>query len=247
LLFLKGQSGFPDPVSLPEPSSDLDEPAPETAPELLNGNLILSLKRDREVLKWAFDRDDAKICNMIVATSTSTKQAAIKVDQNRLMAERQPEALERVLARMGQLMEKEKEEEDAREAAGLPRKTSYRDENGYWHSHPALIEAAPMPLVSIIEEPAREPDFTEFHRLKTQIVGDDTPKIVGDDTPKIERAKDAPSVDPGLAARHYRRTGVRIPPEPAKGPTAAPSPVPAPEAQREMSDVERALGFKFDR
>jgi hypothetical protein len=75
------------------------------APELLNRNGIRALERDWEILNLPFDVDDPKTNNLIVATSAATKATMVKVDQNRLIAERSPDALERVINRVKQLVQ----------------------------------------------------------------------------------------------------------------------------------------------
>jgi hypothetical protein len=177
-------------------------------PDLLNRNLKRSLERDAEILELPFDVDDPKTNSLIVATSTATKTVAVKVDQNRLMAERQPEALERVLARISSLVQ------EKQVAAQTP-----------------IVDVTPA--ATILEEPPRQADFTEFHRIKG--------------TQEPEQLQAAPET--ALARQRYLRTGIRPPSEHAPFPPRAPSPKPAdPSEPQAVSDAAtEALGFKFTR
>jgi hypothetical protein len=71
----------------------------------LNRNLIRSLQRDAEILELPLDKNDPRTANLILATSTATKVTATKVDENRLRAEQNPEALERVINRVRELQQ----------------------------------------------------------------------------------------------------------------------------------------------
>jgi hypothetical protein len=168
------------------------------APDLLNKNLIRSLQRDAEILELPFDVDDPKTNNLIVTTSSATKASAIKVDQNRRLDDGRH--------RRGGLLlfdEALNPSQHALQGFRLP------------FSH-----ETPMPLVSIIEEPPREIDFTEFHRLKDAQEPSPAPepvevsafsiaqeRVKSGTLAPVPDAQDTPYVDPGLAARHYQPPG----------------------------------------
>jgi hypothetical protein len=102
----------------------------------LASNVSVGLDRHAELLAMPFDPTNLKQMRLIADVATAAINAQVKVDENRLVAERNPEALERVLTAIMEYQAAEK----AKALAAAPAHTAAAAVDTIFEEHPPARE-----------------------------------------------------------------------------------------------------------